>query len=97
MSEEVPGQCRSLGCTERAEFFVELLENNKVARNWSGEFCHIHLVRCLDLKVIELSSLKHTLVVERIVWVRTTYAEKKHKNMIMAINRAKAGGAFRGV
>ncbi len=94
MSEAVPGQCRSQDCTERAEFYAEMVHGNRSIDNWNGEFCLQHLVRCLELKVPELSDMNHTLLVERMIWIDNPLRFKRHRNMVVAISRAKRGGAW---
>lgn len=93
MSEFDPGMCRSLGCDERAEFYVEVLEGMQVQANWNGEFCRPHLVRCMDLKVQELNFTKHTVIIERMVWLDNPTRRRRHERMIRAINNVKRVGA----
>ena len=77
MSDLVPGECRSSGCTSRAEWYVlhERFLTRKGKRGpkpkrkqWDGEFCNEHLIRVLPLKLDDVRGATDKLTVERMVW-----------------------------
>lgn len=59
-----PGKCRSTGCNEPADYYVELLRSDKRGDHWTGEFCHDHLIRAIDLKTLELDVRHYMIVIE---------------------------------
>lgn len=76
MSEAVPGECRSGDCDARATWYVEHASPssrspryNRVTYlpQWHGEFCHAHMLRCIELKFAEIRP-QDRLIMERIRW-----------------------------
>lgn len=74
MSDSVPGQCRSLDCYERADYFAEHrvkwrpgMGKRPKSDLWNGEFCALHLSRVLEMKVLELAR-GDLITIERLRW-----------------------------
>ena len=76
MSETVPGECSSGDCNENAIWYLEHLapppgspryKRVKPAKLWAREFCHAHMIRCLDVKLSEVRP-KDVLTMERLRW-----------------------------
>lgn len=66
--------CRSGDCDQEASFYMSRHAYPEL-RNllWEGSFCHLHTLRCLDIKVNEISGGDY-LMIERI-----TYTDKLGK------------------
>lgn len=76
MSETVPGECRSVDCNAPAVWFLDhqapppasrRYHRTKYQSLWHGEFCHPHMLRCLELKFHEVRPKDH-LIIERMRW-----------------------------
>jgi hypothetical protein len=74
-------KCRSADCEDLAEYWAEVAprwnrqrdskRRSKRVRSmgdpWSGWWCHVHLLRVLDLKLLEVPNTK-VLLIRRAPW-----------------------------
>lgn len=71
MSDQVQGMCRSNDCDRPSVWWAEQNRNQPRSgkrgprpkvRQWDGEFCAEHLIRCIPLKLSEMGEHDHLII-----------------------------------